>query len=79
MLVASVCFTMQLEASYKTDGKAVYTELQGKQKAEKVNKTAYWNEMADGMVQALINHFWGANFEGYPDRYYFKMIIRSYS
>lgn len=31
-----------------------------------------WNEMAEGMVQALIKHFWGANFEGYPDRYYFN-------
>src|SRR5690606_12785110 len=34
--------------------------------------TTYWNEMADGMVQALIKHFWGANFEGYADRYYFN-------
>ena len=32
----------------------------------------YWNKMADGMVQALINNFWGANFEGYADRYYFN-------
>lgn len=24
------------------------------------------------MSQALIKHFWGANFEGYPDRYYFN-------
>ena len=28
--------------------------------------------MADGMVQALIKNFWGANFEGYADRYYFN-------
>ena len=33
---------------------------------------AYWNAMADGMAQALIEQFWGANFEGYPDRYYFN-------
>lgn len=33
---------------------------------------AYWNKMADGMSQALIKNFWGANFEGYPDRYYFN-------
>ena len=32
----------------------------------------YWNKMADGMSQALVRHFWGANFEGYPDRYYFN-------
>ncbi len=33
---------------------------------------AYWNRMADGMSQALIERFWGAKFEGYPDRYYFN-------
>lgn len=32
----------------------------------------YWNNRADGMVQALIRNFWGANFEGYADRYYFN-------
>ena len=24
------------------------------------------------MSQVLVRHFWGANFEGYPDRYYFN-------
>ncbi len=33
---------------------------------------AYWNKMADGMSKALIEKFWGANFDGYPDRYYFN-------
>ena len=33
---------------------------------------AYWNKMADGMSQALITNFWGANFDGYPTRYYFN-------
>ncbi len=32
----------------------------------------YWNKMAEGMSRALVKHFWGANFEGYPDRYYFN-------
>ena len=32
----------------------------------------YWNLMAEGMSQALIDKFWGANFEGYADRYYFN-------
>jgi predicted alpha-1,6-mannanase (GH76 family) len=32
----------------------------------------YWNKMADGMSQALIERFWGANFEGYAERYYFN-------
>lgn len=38
--------------------------------AQKV--AAYWNKMADGMSQALIKNFWGANFDGYADRYYFN-------
>ncbi len=33
---------------------------------------AFWNKMAEGMSRALITHFWGANFAGYPDRYYFN-------
>ncbi len=33
---------------------------------------AFWNKMAEGMSRALITHFWGANFNGYPDRYYFN-------
>ena len=32
----------------------------------------YWQQMAEGMSQALIKHFWGAGFEGYEDRYYFN-------
>jgi len=35
-------------------------------------ETAYWQKMADGMSHALIKNFWGAGFEGYPDRYYFN-------
>src|SRR5690606_35398570 len=31
-----------------------------------------WEELAEGMSRALVKHFWGANFEGYPDRYYFN-------
>ncbi len=33
---------------------------------------AYWKKMAEGMSRALINHFWGACFEGYNDRNYFN-------
>lgn len=33
---------------------------------------AYWNRMADGMVQSLIEKFWGASFPGYEKRYYFN-------
>lgn len=35
-------------------------------------QNTYWHDMAEGMSQALMRHFWGANFEGYPDRYYFN-------
>lgn len=37
-----------------------------------VKNQKYWKAMAEGMSQALIDDFWGANFEGYPDRYYFN-------
>lgn len=33
---------------------------------------SYWQKMANGMSQALIDDFWGANFKGYPERYYFN-------
>jgi len=29
---------------------------------------AFWNNMAEGMSRALITHFWGASFAGYPGR-----------
>lgn len=32
----------------------------------------YWKRVADGMSRALITHFWGASFPGYPERYYFN-------
>lgn len=37
-----------------------------------VKDQAYWENIADGMSRAMIKHFWGANFEGYEDRYYFN-------
>lgn len=40
--------------------------------AQETKDKAYWSRMADGMVQALIKNFWGANFKGYGDRYYFN-------
>lgn len=33
---------------------------------------AYWENLSEGMSRAMISHFWGANFEGYEDRYYFN-------
>lgn len=33
---------------------------------------AYWNKMANGTTDALIEHFWGASFKGYEKRYYFN-------
>lgn len=32
----------------------------------------YWHQTAEGMSQALLRHFWGASFDGYPTRYYFN-------
>jgi predicted alpha-1,6-mannanase (GH76 family) len=33
---------------------------------------AYWEKLAEGMSRALVTRFWGANFEGYENRYYFN-------
>lgn len=37
-----------------------------------VKDQAYWEGIAEGMSKSMITHFWGANFEGYEDRYYFN-------
>ena len=37
-----------------------------------VNPKLSWEEMAEGVTQALVKHYWGANFEEYPTRYYFN-------
>lgn len=36
------------------------------------NRSVNWEKMADGMSDALIKHFWGANFKGHEKRYYFN-------
>lgn len=46
---------------------------QAKRHADVFEKDAlYWHRTAEGMSQALLKHFWGANFEGHPTRYYFN-------
>lgn len=40
--------------------------------ASNIKDQAYWEKTAEGMSRALINSFWGANFKGYKDRYYFN-------
>ena len=73
LLAVSFFISMQMGATGKPGGSvSVDNELQGKKEPREADKTAYWSEMADGMAQALVKHFWGANFEGYPDRYYFN-------
>lgn len=57
-IIFSLCLTLQLCAS------------PGENTAEKT--PAYWQKMADGMSKALIQRFWGANFKGYENRYYFN-------
>jgi predicted alpha-1,6-mannanase (GH76 family) len=49
----------------------INSDVQGEVKV--TNKDlAYWQKMAEGMSRALIDHFWGANFPEYPERYYFN-------
>ena len=73
LLAISFSFPMHTGATGKLGGSAfINDELQHEKNPNEIDETTYWNEMADGMAQALIKHFWGANFEGYPDRYYFN-------
>ena len=46
--------------------------MPAKNSTGKALKTSYWKKMADGMSNALIEKFWGANFEGHSTRYYFN-------
>lgn len=68
-MLFSLCSIGQLRAE-TAPGNAQTT---GNNIADLTEKSStYWQEMADGMAQALIKHFWGANFKGYEDRYYFN-------
>ena len=72
MLVISISFSIQTSATGKKSEADVSEASQSKKKPVDVKKIADWNVIAEGMSQALIKHFWGANFEGYPNRYYFN-------
>lgn len=65
----SLCLTLQLFAE-TGEKNAVIMKKSVANSAEKTPD--YWQKMADGMSEALIKHFWGANFKGYEDRYYFN-------
>jgi hypothetical protein len=60
------------EVNNPSNGKAEVRTVQKAKKTESKKRPAYWKKMAGGMSQALIDHFWGAKFEGYSDRYYFN-------
>lgn len=40
--------------------------------SEETKDVVYWEKLAEEMSRALVSHFWGANFSGYDDRYYFN-------
>ncbi len=66
LLVACLSFSIiqPVEATEK------YTPKRDKQISKKSSK--YWRNMADGMVESLIEKFWGASFPGHEKRYYFN-------
>ena len=64
-----LCLTLQLFAE-TGEKNAVIVENSMATPAEKT--PAYWKKTADGMSKALIEHFWGANFKGHENRYYFN-------
>ncbi len=69
VMIFSLCFTLQLSAK-SGEKDAMIAENSTTNPTEKT--PSYWQKMADGMTKALIEHFWGANFKGYEDRYYFN-------
>lgn len=73
MILVVFSFSLHSEGIDKIDLKLESNQTQVQAKANTTKKDyAYWNKMAEGMNRALIDHFWGANFEGYEDRYYFN-------
>lgn len=75
LYILLITFSTSLKAqsniiSYsKSKNKA--TESRAELKDNKKDR-AFWEKMANGMSRALIDHFWGANFDGYSNRYYFN-------
>ena len=71
LLIMAFFLGLTLQLSAGTGGNnAVIVE---KTTASPMEKTSVnWQKMADGMSKALIKHFWGANFKGYENRYYFN-------
>ena len=71
LITLSNCGNRKESKPSNTESERRATELQAESKGtEKDN--AFWEKMAEGMSRALIDHFWGANFDGYPERYYFN-------
>ena len=71
LLITVFFLSLTLQLSAETGGSnAVIVEKTTASPAEKT--PVYWQKMADGMSQALIKHFWGANFKGYENRFYFN-------
>ena len=71
LLITVFFLSLTLQLSAETGGSnPVIVEKTTASLAEKT--PVYWQKMADGMSQALIKHFWGANFKGYENRFYFN-------
>ena len=68
----SVCLYGKVNNDPYSKNGAIKSGQQSQGVPESKKNLAYWKKMADGMSRALITHFWGANFQGYPDRYYFN-------
>ena len=53
-LVANVCLW----------GQSAHAIGKSEQSPNNEKNVQYWEQMANGMAQALINNFWGASFDG---------------
>ena len=67
VLALTVSASAQMTMAAEPSAAAEAAKSSSKQKSAK-----YWNKMAEGMSQALIDRFWGANFYGFDKRYYFN-------
>ena len=71
LIIASILFHGNGDNNSYCNRETIYAD-QLSSFSEREKNPDFWNEMAEGMSRALITNFWGASFDGYPERYYFN-------
>jgi predicted alpha-1,6-mannanase (GH76 family) len=70
LVIVSISSTGEEDSNSYSFG-VINSDLQVEVKVN-IKDPDFWEKTAEGMSRALIDHFWGANFPGYPGRYYFN-------